>query len=757
MAQDGNKQKTSFINIPQLLKAYCRNWKWVAASVIVFLALGTLVYLRQAKACEVSAQLLISDEGSKATASISEVASMFGGGGSFGANRSVEDEMVIIKAHSLLKETVEQLEMNVGYVVRKNWLKKYNAYYNQPVKLIYDKNIADTLGCVLTFKIKVNEKGITEVTIQGPKNKVIDRKKDLTLPARLDTPYGQFTLVEGNGFVKGKDLDERITLMSYDNMALALDKLINVDYSAKKTDIMLLNFITTDARYGKSVLNTLVENYNKVTIEQKREFNRKTLEFIEDRIAILSAEVDSTQAQVESFMGRRDLVNPEAQAGIYIQRTSHQEVELAKAEAEYELLNMAIEFLSNEANNTSMLPIMPSTASLTPLIEGYNQLILDRLSIESSAKGSNMALKAINTRINAVRDNLLTALNKQAETADVEISEMRRQYAKNKKRLDTMPGIEREFVNITRQQSLKEQLYVYLLRQREETEMAIAGAHPRGVIIDEAYITDTVLGMSPKIVLFVFLILGLFLPAAFILMKWITGRHISIPDQAVQLSGNREFIARISLSALPQPAIMKEPTSEMARGIRLLRSNTMSLDTLVTPFVTTVIGTVDNDDAPCVAFNYASSMALTGHRTVLVEANPFRHSVSGLLGITPPGEITFDNLSCEHSVSTITLDSKGTQIDFMQCALDERFGDDLIESVGFGILIDSLREDYEIIVISAPSIGSYYPAVERLNGMSDLSLVTVGTGRSAKKDVSKVSRLIPPVSGGLYLVETVYN
>ncbi|MDE6449689.1 MAG: hypothetical protein K2L41_06370 [Muribaculaceae bacterium] len=370
MTKEENKQQSSLINIPQLINAYRHNWKWVAASVMIFMALGALLYLKQAKSCEVSAQVLISDEGSKATASISEVASMFGGGGSFGANRSVEDEMVIIKAHSLLKETVEQLEMNVDYVVKKNILKKYNSYYNQPIKLIYDKSIADTLGCILSFKIKVNDNGVADITLRGPKNKVITRKENVTFPLTLETPYGQFTLVEGTGFVKGKDLDERITLMSYDNTALILSKLINVDYSAKKTDIMQLNFITTDARFGKSLLNTLVENYNKITIEQKREFNRKTLEFLEDRIAILSAEVDSTQAQVESFMGRRDLVNPGAQAGIYIQRTSLQEVELAKAEAEYELLNMAIEFLSNEAYNTSMLPIMPSTASFTPLIEG---------------------------------------------------------------------------------------------------------------------------------------------------------------------------------------------------------------------------------------------------------------------------------------------------------------------------------------------------------------------------------------------------
>lgn len=92
------RARTSFINIPQLIDAYKRIWKWVIASVLIFVALGVLFYLKREDKSEVVAQVLISDESSKSMPALGEFASLIGGG-MFGANRSVEDEMVIIKAH----------------------------------------------------------------------------------------------------------------------------------------------------------------------------------------------------------------------------------------------------------------------------------------------------------------------------------------------------------------------------------------------------------------------------------------------------------------------------------------------------------------------------------------------------------------------------------------------------------------------------------------------------------------------------------
>lgn len=734
--------RTSFINIPQLIDAYKRIWKWVIASVLFFLALGVLVYLKREDKCEVVAQVLISDESSKSMPSLGEFAGLLGGG-MFGANRSVEDEMVIIKAHSVLKQTVMDLDMNVSYRVKKNFIKSEDCYYDQPVKLIYDKSIADTLGVTLKFEVEVDEQGKMDVVVRGKKNRVLVEHDNLRLPANIETPYGLFTLAAGTGFIAGENVDEKIRLMSFDGAAILLDELITVDLSAKKTDIMSLSYVTTNDLYGKTVLDTLVENYNNTTIQQKRDFNYKTLQFLEERIALLSLEVDSTEAMVEDFMGRKDLVDPRAQAGIYIGRTSTQEVELVKAEAEYELLTMAIDFLGNEANNTSMLPIMPSTASLTPLINGYNDLILRRLTIESSAKGDNKALKAINTQIIAVRDNLLTALNKQSETANVEITEMRRQYAKTKNKLSTMPGIEREYTNILRQQSLKEQLYMYLLRQREETEMTIAGAHPRGIIIDEAFVADDELGMSPKVILAVFFMLGICMPAAFILVKWMLGRKISIADQAVDLSGGMPLIARIPLATYVEPQVTENPDSVESERFRLLRSNILSLELKTPNLVINVAGTCDDAQSTRVALNVAASFALTGRRVALVETNPFKPMLADVLNAQSACSLQriIGNKDHDTAISKIALNGNGSVLHYVPSSVDQSFGEDMLASIAFENWLSQFKKEFDVIVLSGPSASGHFQTIEVLRNMSDISLFTFTCGETLKSTVADLGTM----------------
>lgn len=750
---ENKSSKGQLINIPALISTYRKYWYLIILSVIFFAGLGVVMKVRQQSRSEVVAQVLISDE--KSSRSMGNIAAMFGGGGSFGANRSIEDEMVIVKAHSLLRETVVELGLNVDYKVRKNFLKVNNVYNNPPVRLIYDNGIADTLGVMLRFDLKVDKDGMANVKLHGRKNALIHEQSG-KLPLTLETAYGQYTLVEGSMYKPGKKLDEKIFLSSYDGAALDLSSEIAVSMSEKKTDIMMLSLLTTDADFGKLVLNTLVANYNKLTVEQKRNFNRKTLQFIEDRIKLIAAEVDSTQSDVQAFLDKENLVNPQAQASIILNRTTAQEVELVKSETEYDLLNMSIEFLSNEANNNSMLPVMPSTGSLTPLITGYNELILKRIEIESSAKGDNVALKALNLRIKTVRDNLLTALNKRSETAAYEIAELRRQYNNSKTKLGEVPTLEREYTNIMRQKSLKEQLYVYLLQQREETDMAIQGAHPRGVIIDEAYVTDAVLGMSASTILLVFMMLGFLMPAAVIIAWWLLSRKISLASQAVEISGGSPLIGEIiTLPAGDQPVVTKNPGSEAVSRYNFLRNNLLEVCRVNDENRCSVVAvTPTYSDATCgsIATNLALSLAMTSRRTLLIDADVFNCPVADILGIRSDEASLQENIysdgkqTCQYSTGYLN-----TSLDVMMSEKSDNNASELLSSVKLARMVDVLKRSYDVIIINMPSVSDDFAAAESACSLCDINVAVVKTNVSLKAIVKKLTAL-PTLSGGQYLI-----
>lgn len=86
-----------------------------------------------------------------------------------------------------------------------------------------------------------------------------------------------------------------------------------------------------------------------------------------------------------------------------------------------------------------------------------------------------------------MRKNIDISLNKAYESAEVALSEVKSQIASTESKLGQIPTLEREYRDIQRQRSIKEQLYIFLLQRREETAMMLANSIPKGVIVDEAY------------------------------------------------------------------------------------------------------------------------------------------------------------------------------------------------------------------------------------------------------------------------------
>lgn len=82
-----------------------------------------------------------------------------------------------------------------------------------------------------------------------------------------------------------------------------------------------------------------------------------------------------------------------------------------------------------------------------------------------------------------------------------------------------MPKQEREYLNIKRQQMVKENLYVFLLTQREETNLRIANAIPKGMIIDRAYPLSAQVNLSKMQIYILFFILGLLAVPVWLYMR----------------------------------------------------------------------------------------------------------------------------------------------------------------------------------------------------------------------------------------------
>ena len=76
---------------------------------------------------------------------------------------------------------------------------------------------------------------------------------------------------------------------------------LSIAPTSKTTSVAVISLKNSSLQRGQDFINQLLEMYNRNTNNDKNEIAQKTAEFIDERIDIISKELGSTEANLESF------------------------------------------------------------------------------------------------------------------------------------------------------------------------------------------------------------------------------------------------------------------------------------------------------------------------------------------------------------------------------------------------------------------------------------------------------------------------
>ena len=160
-----------------------------------------------------------------------------------------------------------------------------------------------------------------------------------------------------------------------------------------------------------------------------------------------------------------------------------------------------------------------------------------RIRLLSNAKEENYQVKNIEKQLDAIRGNIRTSLSKQYDNCSTLVRELRSRINSTQGSLGSLPKQERKVLDLTREQRLKQHLYVFLMNKREETSMMITNAVSKGVIVDEAFVPSDPVSMGKKTILAAGILAGLIIPFMLIYaLKIIKGRPESRSEMESRLS-----------------------------------------------------------------------------------------------------------------------------------------------------------------------------------------------------------------------------
>lgn len=726
--------QSDYIDVKALLRTYISKWYYFLISVVVCCALGYAYSLRHPNDMAVRANVLIQPENSNQLSGFGDLSSLFG------SNGYVEDEIFVIGSHSLYRDVVKNLELNRFHLVKDGLLSSYIAFPEYPVDVIAP-GVADTLRTSVVFRIKVDKDGKAKVKVKAKRKNVADLR-DVTLPAVVKTPYGDFTVMETQWYPKGENVNTTIVFSGYEKAAEALTKDVIVEMPSRKSNVISLAYDTPNAAYGSAILNEIIDLYNIRGINEKNLQGEKTAAFLEGRLNILARDLNIAESDIQKYKEHNGIVDVASEAMYQTEKKGQLETELLAAATELEILKMTKDFLKDTVNRYDLVPIDVSNEAVSKGVQEYNALAVKRIQLMKSAKPGNPILVQLSQQMDAARNNILFTAEKAVDASEIKLKELRKEKYSADARLSNIPTQEREYINKKRQQEVKQQLYLFLLQKQEETAMVLANSVPKGVVIDRAYTLSEPLGISLGLRLAICALFGLLIPPLAIYLNRVVRNKFETREEVMKYV-SAPILGEIGLDKSGNSMVVADnDTSSSNELFRLLRTNLLFLLNNKEDKVVLLTSTQSGEGKTFIAMNLAASLSLLRDKKVLLVGLDVRNpqiaknlGVSSAIGIV--NYLSDSNVMLEQIISHVP---SYRDLDVIISGPIPPNPAELLASPRLDELFDLLRERYDYIIVDTAPVGMVSDTFT-LNRVADATIYVTKVNYSSISDLKFIETI----------------
>lgn len=728
------KRSSDFIDFKSLFRQYKSHWYYFLISVIVCGALGFVYIKRTPEKFAVKANVLIAQENDNMAEALGSMSELFGSSG------NVDDEIFIISSHTVYRDVAKALRLNIKHMVRKAPTIYEFAYPEYPVDVIPAPGLVDTLSNTVTFKISVNEDMLADISMLVRGDKIMKVKKQ-ELPCTLNSPYGNFTIAATPDYPQGESVRTNVYVSSYDGAAEELNTDVHSEIASKRSNVISLSIETPNPDFGKAVLNQIIAKYNEHGIAEKNVQSELTAAFLEERLAILAADLSSTEQNIQDYKEGHGIVDVGHETAYQTQKRAHLEAALLEAQTQAEILSIAAQFLNDPANNYSMMPVNVDNEGVQQAIKDYNAMIARRAEMLQAGSEQNPALIRYQTRIDLTRQSLKETLAGAYNAALIAVNDVQNEMNSASSRLDNVPQQERETANLRRQQTLKSQIYFFLLRRAEENAMMLANATPKGEVVDEAYTLTEPLGMGRKAIMLIALFVGMCIPPVYLYTrKLLYNRFESRSD--VERVTDVPILGEMCIDRSGKRLVVgSDVTDSTAELFRLMRSNLMFILNNPREQVVLLTSTSSGEGKSYISINLAASLALLKKKVLIIGMDIRNPQIANYLDINPRFGLT-QYLSSENIElpDIITHLPEVPGLDVICAGPVPPNPAELLLSAKVDRMFVELRNKYDFIVVDTAPIGLVSDTFT-LDRISDATVYVCRANHTSLNDLSLINEI----------------
>ncbi len=732
--------KTTSLNFKKYLIIILSNWYWFFISLAVCYSIAYLVNRYTEPVYFVSSALLVQEEAASPT-SIENIIRDLG----FYKRKRKSDilnEIEILKSYEINYRAITELDFSVTYaLVGRRGITEIKLYKNSPIKVSIDTSKYNRAGLPVYISI-LSE---SEYQIEYEDEEKYSAKLSFGQPFEND--LFNFTIhlnpAYNNNSI-GKDSKNYYFLINDQNkLANIYRNKLDVIVNDEKGSILLLSTRGFNKQQEVDYLNKLAEVYIRVELEEKNSIAENSILFIEDQLKNISDTLIIDEEKLQNFRLDNSILglSEEAERLMQIQQEIQREKVQLLIEQNY------YEYLSNylDTANKKLDIVLPTinyitTSDLYKQIEQLNKLYIDKELLTRSATNENIIFENLEIEIENVKAlirKIITENNRLIADRLKAIIEREENLNNN---IQTLPLLEREYLNIERRFTLYDNLYNFLLQKRAEAGIAKASNISSRKVIDKARVENvTLLSPNRRANKLIALALGIMIPFAFILLINLLKNKIDDLEEIGELS-TVPIIAVIGHNPDNQKLpVLDDPKSYLTESFRSLRTNLKYLIKKDDNFTITITSTVSNEGKTFCSVNLAAILALAGNKTLIVELDLRRPNIYKLFGLDKDEGIS-NYLAGLTDIDEIIYPTQTEHLYVTPGGSIPPNPSELIDSQALTDFFAKVKNEFDYVIVDTPPIAFVSDAIQ-LSKISDAHFFVIRHKYSNKNVITYINKL----------------
>jgi capsular exopolysaccharide synthesis family protein len=715
-------------DLSNVLKGYLTNWKVYVICVVVLMSAAAAYVVMTIPTYEINASIIVKDEkkGPIEKATLEELYQV-------NSPKISENEIEILKSKYLMDQVIDELSLWKSITVKKGFFYK-PVYKDAPVDIQYLERFSDYEGVVLEVKIK-DEKSFLLKNKDGEFD-------EFPFGTVLHNETGEFKIVPTSYVKSNLGSTLKISVPNPDKLTKDFRARFEASLVNKQSPVIGLIFKDNIPARGKDVLNKILDLYNNSSLKEKAKTTQSTLNFIDERLSSLTDELNTSEKEVEGFRSSRGLTDINAESKMYLENVQANDSKLNEVNIKLNIVDEIERYINspiNSQNPPASLGI--SDASLSSSIEQLFQLNLQREKLLATTPETNPVFDGIDRQISttkaAVKQNI-----KNIKSSLLAAKEKLVAYnSKIESSIKNIPSQERQYVSIKRQQSIKENLYLYLLQKKEEISLSYASTVSDAKVIDRAYV-NSVVWPKKMVLLAAAFIFAIIIASTISFYRNYYNREItSVAEIESELPIS--IAGELKYEKLKHPLIIKTGGSfVLGEQFRALRANLKYLNNdMGTNRVILVTSSVSNEGKSFVASNLALSLAAAGRKVALIDLDLRKSRISQIFEATVSKGISDYLANPGTSFREMVMqDETYPNLDIIGNVNNPPNPSELLVGSGLERLIDEMRTEYDDIILDTPPVQIVADSLI-LSRLADFSLYVLRPGVSKKSDFKFVRTL----------------